>query len=375
MISYSHRDAAQMRQMKQELTEAGFEVLVDEERFSLSYSTKPEMERLVDAANMLVVLFSPDSIASKPVQYELRRGLNREKVEHRKIVFAAKVRPCSRVIAGWPEDRLCATLYKDYDKASTTLVRNLRNAAKFVVPLAHTFPTPEELASGAEALLEQDGMHIYGRIVFFSRFGPKLEDDPGRRIIAVPTTNPQEVGPCFFLPHRNWMLFFHFPRAASSLRRPSLTEPLILAKGLLDAKIEGYLSRPDREDRDTWMEELARVARRHRYLMDVVVSPHAIARTQYVRQNLAILDWERKKPFLIYHHRDIYSQWHSLPVFFAPKTQTTDDLHTVLRLLKAVIRVEVPRLGILAKQWDFLDPSLKKMRRRFQKKAQRPGTP
>jgi hypothetical protein len=368
MISYSHRDATHMRRIKQELTESGFEVLVDEERFSLSYSTKPEMDRLVDTANLLVVLLSPDSVASKPVRHELRRGLDREKVEHRKIVFAAKVRSCSRVIAGWPEDRLWANLYNDYEKAFRRLVQSLRKAAKSVVPLAHTSQTPEELASRAEAFLQGDGMKIYARIVFFSRFGPKLEDDPERRIIAIPTTNPQEVGPCFFLPYRNWTLFFHFPRAKSTL---SLTEPLIVAKHLLDAKIAGYLSRPDRKHRDTWLEELVGVARRHRLLMDVVVSPHPIARARYVRQNLALLEWKREKPFLVYHRTSIYSQFHSLPVFFAPKTQTTDDLHTLLRLLKATIRVEVPRLKIMAKQWDFLDPLLQKMRRRFRDKAQR----
>ena len=179
MISYSHRDAVHMEQIKRGLKDAGFEVLVDQDQFSLSYSTTPEMNRLVDAANLLLVLVSPDSVGSKPVQHELRRGLKREHVEHRKIVFAAKVRPCSRVIVGWPEDRLWASLCSHYAKSFKRLVRNLHNAAESVLPLAHTSPTGAELAARTETLLEADRMRIHGRVVFFSRFGPRSEDDPG----------------------------------------------------------------------------------------------------------------------------------------------------------------------------------------------------
>jgi len=146
---------------------------------------------------------------------------------------------------------------------------------------------------------------------------------------------------------------------------------LFLVRHFLDVRIEGYLHRPDCKIRDPWMADLARLARRHRRLMDVVVSPHAIAHSHYARHNLALLEWQRQKPFLVYHQTDVYSPWHYLPVFFAPKTQTIGDLHAVLRLLKAVIRVEVPRLQIPAARWNFLDRSVRKLWFRNPNKAQR----
>ena len=198
------------------------------------------MNRLVDAANLLLVLMSPDSIASKAVRHEVKRGLKREYVEHRKIVFAAKVRPCSRVIAGWPEDRLWCCLYGDYDKSFKKLVRNLHFAAQSVVPLAQTFPTRADSAATMEALLVKDGMRILRKLEFFSRFGPELEDDPARGVIALPTTYDQVVGPAFISSYRNWMLFWHFPKVALTSRTlPCFSEALFLARELLDAKIGG----------------------------------------------------------------------------------------------------------------------------------------
>gem|GEM_PF-4237616 len=370
MISYSHRDATQMKKIKLGLTKAGFEVLVDQDQFSLSFSTRPEMNRLVDVADLLLVLFSPDSVASDPVQHEVKRGLKREQVEHRKIVFAAKVRPCSRVIAGWPEDRLWISLYSNFKKTFERLIRNLRRAAESVVPLAQTPPTPEELATRTEMLLEAEGMRIHGRIGFYSRFGTPVEDDPTRRIIAIPTSFDQIVGPAFFCTYRGWTLFWHFPRPPLAFRNLSYFSEALMAKGLVGARIDGHSSGTRRKGCDRWIGELRRLTKRHPRVMDVVVSPHAIAQAHYVRHNLALLKWPRQHAFLVYHRTQTYSPWHSLPTFFAPKTQTIGDLHTVLRLLKAVIQVEVPRLQIPAERWLFMDPSLRKIRKRGTIRAQ-----
>jgi TIR domain-containing protein len=358
MISYSHRDAVHMEQIKQGLKKAGFEVLVDQDQFSLSYSTKSEMNRLVDAANVLLVLLSPDSVASKPVQHELKRGFKREQVEHRKIVFAAKVRPVSRVIPAWPEERLWISLYSNFKKSFERLVQNLRRAAESAVPLAQTLPTADELANRTESLLEDEGIRIRGRLLFYSRFGPRLEDDPARRIMALPTSFDQLVGPAFFCTHRGWTLFWHFPRPVLAFRTFSYFSEELMAKSLVSARVGGYMNH--RKIRDSWMEELTRIAKRHPRLMDVVVSPHAIAQAHYLRHNLALLKWPRQQPFLVYHQTNDYSPWHSLPTFFGPKTQTMGDLHTVLRLLKAVIRVEIPRLQIPAARWNHMDMRLRK---------------
>jgi hypothetical protein len=212
-----------------------------------------------------------------------------------------------------------------------------------------------------EALLIKDGMRIPRKLVFFSRFGPKLEDDPAHGAIALPITYDQVVGPAFISTYRDWMLFWHFPKVALTSRTlPGLSEALFVARELLDAKIGGYIGRPDRKIREPWMEDLFRLARGHRRLMDVVVSPDAIPPTNHIRENLAFLRWERQKSFLVYHHADVYSHWHSLPVFFAPKTHTMADLHTALRVLKAVIRVEIPRLQIPTAQWHFLELPLQR---------------
>ena len=364
MISYSHRDVTQMEKIKVGLTKAGFVVLVDQDQFSLSFSTRPEMNRLVDAADLLLVLFSPDSVASEPVQHEVKRGLKRERVEHRKIVFAAKVRPCSRVIAGWPEDRLWISLYGNFKKPFERLVRNLRRAAEFVVPLGQTPPCPEELATRTEKLLEAGGMRIHGRIGFYSRFGTPAEDDPRHRIMATPTSCYHIVGPAFFCTFRGWTLFWHFPKLPLTFPTLAAFSEALMVKSLVGARIDGYFSHPGRKGRDGWIEELGRLAKRHPRLMDVVVSPHAIAQAHYVRHNLVLLKWPREHPFLVYHRTQNYSLWHSLPTFFAPKTQTMEDLHTVVRLLKAVIQVEVPRLLIPADRWIFMDPGLRRTRKR-----------
>jgi len=339
-----------MEQIKQALVKAGFDVLVDKDKFSLSHSTLPEMNRLVDAANLLVVLLSPDSIASKPVQHELKRGLKREQIEHRKIVFAAKVRSFSRRIPGWPEDRLWISLYPDFKKPFKRLVRNLRRAALSVVPLAQTSPTTEELAKEAERLLEEDGIRVRGNMIFYSRFGSAVADDPSRRIIALPTSNVDFAGPAFFCMYQGWTLFWHFPKTVLSFRAVSyLAEELLLAKTLLDIKM--VATGPGK---DLWLRDLARLAKRNASLMDVVLSPHAISQAHYARHNLAFLKWPKQKPFLVYDKTRVDSPWHSLPTFFAPNTRTMGDLHTVLRLLKSVIRVEVPRLHIPSYQWPSL---------------------
>lgn len=372
MISYSHRDTVHMERIKRELREAGFQVLVDQDQFSLSYSTTPEMNRLVDTANLLLILMSPDSIASKAVRHEVKRGLKREYVEHRKIVFAAMVRPCSHRIAGWPKDRLWCCLYSDYDKSFRKLVRNLHFSAKSVVPLAQALPTCADLATTMEGLLIKDGIRVPRKLEFFSRFGPKFEDDPARGAIALPITYDRLVGPAFISTYRDWMLFWHFPKVALTSRTLlCFSEALFVARALLDARIGGYMHRPDRKVREPWTEDLVRLARRHRRLMDVVVSPHPISPTNYIRENLALLKWQRLKPFLIYHKTEIYSHWHSLPVFFVPRSQTIADLHTALRFLKAVIRVEVPRLRIPTAPWNFLEPSFLKLSSRKPKRVRR----
>lgn len=362
MISYSHRDLTHMQAIKQGLTKAGFDVLVDEDQFSLSYSTTPEMNRLVDTADLLLVLLSPDSVASKPVQHEVARGLRREIVEQRKVVFAAKVRPCARLIRGWPEDRLYINLCSNSKTLFERLVRNLRRAAKAVVPLAETLPTAADLADFAETLLERSGMRMLGRVGFFSRFGPTVNDDPARRIIALPISNAQFAGPAFFCTYRGWTLFWHFPKSPLVFRAYYDLTEVLFAKCLVAARIGGYLA--NHKISDPQMEELARMARRHPRVMDVVVSPYPIPQTHYARHNLALLKWPREQPFLVYHRTHAYSPWHSLPTFFAPKTQTVGDLHTVFRFLKAVIRVEVPRLQVPAERWMFMDDTLRKLRKR-----------
>jgi hypothetical protein len=75
MIGHCHANKARAQEIRGLLDDA-FDILIDENYFEFSRSTKPEMKRMVTDAHVVLALLSPDSVKSAAVRYEVRCELS-----------------------------------------------------------------------------------------------------------------------------------------------------------------------------------------------------------------------------------------------------------------------------------------------------------
>ena len=74
-ISYSHTDKKWADALRSGLTDAGFEVTVPGEDIEPGENWHLELGKALDRANAMVVLLSPDSVASRDIRAEIEFAL------------------------------------------------------------------------------------------------------------------------------------------------------------------------------------------------------------------------------------------------------------------------------------------------------------
>lgn len=89
-ISYSHTDKKWADALRSGLTEAGFEVNVPSDDIEAGENWHLEIGKALDRANAMVVLLSPDSVASRDIRAEIEFALVSPHFRHRLIPVLVK---------------------------------------------------------------------------------------------------------------------------------------------------------------------------------------------------------------------------------------------------------------------------------------------
>src|SRR5215472_17463278 len=79
-IIYSHADSAFVDQLEADLRKLGFETWVDRQRLAGGQRWRRELQEAVEQAQVLLIVLSPDAIASQSVQIEFDYALDLGKV-------------------------------------------------------------------------------------------------------------------------------------------------------------------------------------------------------------------------------------------------------------------------------------------------------
>ena len=90
-ISYSHADKKWADALRSGLTEEGFEVTVPGDDIEPGENWHLEIGKALDRANAMVVLLSPDSVASKSNRAEVEYALFSPQFRHRLIPVLVKL--------------------------------------------------------------------------------------------------------------------------------------------------------------------------------------------------------------------------------------------------------------------------------------------
>src|SRR5215469_7276417 len=75
-ISYSHADSAFVDQLEGDLRKLGFETWVDRQRLAGGQRWRRELQEAVEGAQVLLIVLSPEAIASQSVQIEFDYALD-----------------------------------------------------------------------------------------------------------------------------------------------------------------------------------------------------------------------------------------------------------------------------------------------------------
>ncbi len=174
-ISYSHADSAFVDQLEADLRKLGFETWVDRQRLAGGQRWRRELQEAVEQAQVLLIVLSPDAIASQSVQIEFDYAL-----ELNKLLIPVYYRQCNvpmelRAIQ-WIDFR------HSYEQGFTALVQALRRQQDQIPPpasssLASTsvqgVPPSQQQASQPEA--ERPWNVPFTRNPFFTGRGQLLE--------------------------------------------------------------------------------------------------------------------------------------------------------------------------------------------------------
>jgi predicted ATPase len=136
-ISYSHADSAFVDQLETDLRKLGFETWVDRQRLAGGQRWRREIQEAVEQAQVLLIVLSPDAIASWSVQVEFDYAL-----ELSKLLIPIYYRQCNvpmelRAIQ-WIDFR------HSYEQGLEALLQVLQSPQERVIPSA---PTPESKSS------------------------------------------------------------------------------------------------------------------------------------------------------------------------------------------------------------------------------------
>lgn len=351
MISYCHADKTEATRIRN-LLNAAFEILIDEDYFQLSRSTKPEMKRMVGDADLVLVLLSPDSVKSSAVRYEVSCALAREAEEQRTILFAGMIDRC-KPMPEWDATRLYANLHSNFAKDLPKLKRSLAAAARKALPRATAIPDSQALDHLARASLTGAGFKMRGDVEMLSRTA-ELPDNPfSARLLNLDNVRHFSV---FLATFGTWTCFFYVPKHAlvgKSERLFAFERSGV--RSSIAARLHGYLSQAKRSRAKSPQEEtLIRLFRRFPRQIDVILSPYSVA-TSYVKAfDVKILSWPGTKVALFYQTDSPYAGVAILPILVAPGITNREKLSDAVRALQSALRVELRAHHATEEKWSFL---------------------
>jgi hypothetical protein len=350
MISYCHVNKSEARRLHERL-DSSFEILIDENYFELSRSTKPEMKRMVGDADVVLVLLSPVSVASKAVRYEVKCALERESEEQRKILFAAMIEACEPM-PEWDSRRLYANLHSAFSTEFTKLKRNLSSAARKALPRATAVPDSESLIDLARISTKSAGFEIRGDVEINSR-GTDLPDNPlSARLLNV---DGHRFFSTFIATFGKWTCFFYIPKQAIAGKTERLFAfERFSLRSQVAARFGGYLANGHRRPNLPEIEGYIKLFRRFPKQIDVIVSPYSVANSYIKKFDVKMLSWAGTKAALFYKTNPQYAGVASLPVFIAPAITNQEMLADALRALKSALRLELKSHGAAEERWGFL---------------------
>jgi hypothetical protein len=358
MISYCHADKRQAEDVAKKFS-SKFEVLIDRRNFVLSRSTRPEMERLVGEADLVLVLLSPDSVVSKGVLFELRCALQREKDELRKVLFAAMIRKCKPMLE-WPSERLYANLHSDASSEFRKLMGSMTNASKRALPKAKATWNSDQLREAALASMSECGFVVRQNIKVLRRLDEHEDDTLSAKMVTLDNIRYYSA---YLVTYLEWALFFYFPQIALNGRRESMfAHDRFGTRSQVDARLGGYImySKQDRNaKKEPMLHDVIRVVKRHKKVVDVILSPHSIGRRFAQTGDVQTLSWPKVKGVMFFHRQHPYVAATALPLFSAPSLGNLQDLRGAIRCLKAALRVELAQNGATSSTWHFLEPRLR----------------
>ncbi|WP_035357739.1 toll/interleukin-1 receptor domain-containing protein [Edaphobacter aggregans] len=238
MISYCHANKAEAQKIRT-LLDVSFQILMDQDYFELSKSTKPEMKRMVGDADVVLVLLSQASVVSKAVRYEVTCALARESTEQRKILFAGMIDPCTPM-PEWDSTRLYANLCSNFDKEFSKLKRSLQVASAKALPKATAILDSRALGQLAKASVERTGFKVHGEVELIAR-NKELPDNP--LSTRIPNIDGLRRFSVFIATLGTWTCFFYMPNQpmVGRLERTFAIERWTI-RTLLAARLGGYLA-------------------------------------------------------------------------------------------------------------------------------------
>src|SRR5215472_964271 len=173
-ISYSHADSAFVDQLEADLHQQGFETWVDRQRLAGGQRWRRELQEAVEGCQVLLIVLSPDAIASQNVQIEYAYALDLSK-----LVIPLYYRQCTvpmelRAIQ-WIDFR------QSYDQGIQALVQALHRQENQVAPLAASTATSSSTVGMVSAQqqapkpeAERPWNVPFARNPFFTGRGPLL---------------------------------------------------------------------------------------------------------------------------------------------------------------------------------------------------------
>lgn len=131
-ISYNHRDREAANKLALELSRAGVNVFIDHWELATTDRILDRIERELSAADYVVVLLSPRSMASSWVQTELKYAFLRQEQEGRAFLIPVQLEDCNL-----PPD-IAARPYHDYRDESkhAAVIQAITNQVRGIRPFS-----------------------------------------------------------------------------------------------------------------------------------------------------------------------------------------------------------------------------------------------
>jgi hypothetical protein len=351
MISYCHANKAQAQEIRS-LLDASFDILIDEDYFQLSKSTHPEMKRMVGDADVVLLLLSPASVASKAVRFEVRCALARESQEQRRIIFAGMVEKCAPM-PEWDSTRLYANLHLNFSKGFAKLKRSLLAGAAKALPKATSIPDSDALAQLVKEMIAKSGFKIAGD-VDAKPYGSDASDN----YLSVGLLNIDRVTnfSAFIATLGTWTCFFYIPKMAlvgKNERAFAINRSSIRSQ--IGVSLAGYLAHA--ESRHLHIEQaegLIKLFRRFPRQIDVIISSHQVGTAHLRAIDVRTLTWSGTKASAYFKSDSPYAGNAVLPIFFAPRVTNHEMLSDALRALRSALLVELRSHAAVEGRWIFL---------------------